>query len=84
MNIHGIVITDDHVSDEARLDAVLAVEANVDCVIADGAYYSVAQTHAWSTCGVLPVIPAPANAGVHDQLAARRHDHLVRYATKPD
>ncbi|MEX3640569.1 hypothetical protein, partial [Paraburkholderia sp. BR14427] len=36
-----------------------AVEANVDCVIADGAYYSIAQTEAWSTCGVLPVIPPP-------------------------
>lgn len=30
-------------SDEAGLDAVLAVEANVDCVIADAAYYSIAQ-----------------------------------------
>jgi hypothetical protein len=79
MNIHGIAITEDHVSDEAGLDAVLAVEANVDCVIADGAYYSITQTGAWSTCGVLPVIPPPANAVVHDQPATRWHDHLVRY-----
>ena len=26
-----------------------AVDANVDCVIADGAYHSIAQTLAWST-----------------------------------
>uniref|UniRef100_UPI001ABAC306 hypothetical protein n=1 Tax=Burkholderia ambifaria TaxID=152480 RepID=UPI001ABAC306 len=28
---------------------------------------------------VLPVIPPPANAVVHDQPATRWHDHLVRY-----
>ncbi|WP_179255519.1 hypothetical protein [Burkholderia sp. HI2714] len=56
MNVHQIAITEDHVCDEAGLDAVLAVDANVDCVIADGAYYSLAQTEAWSACGVLPVV----------------------------
>ncbi|MEX3640463.1 transposase, partial [Paraburkholderia sp. BR14427] len=55
MNVHQIAITEDNVSDEAGLNAVLAVDANVDCVIADGAYYSIAQTEAWSACGVLPV-----------------------------
>ncbi len=79
MNVHQIAIPEDHLSDEAGLDAVLAVDANVDCVIADGAYYSIAQTEAWSACGVLPVIPPPANAVVHDQPATRWHDHLVRY-----
>ncbi|MGF6980022.1 D-aminopeptidase [Paraburkholderia sp. JPY465] len=62
MNVHQIAITEDNVSDEAGLNAMLAVDANVDCVIADGAYYSIAQTEAWSACGVLPVIPPPANA----------------------
>ncbi|KWB32232.1 hypothetical protein [Burkholderia ubonensis] len=71
MNVHQIAITEDHIADEAGLDAVLAVNANVDCVIADGAYYCIAQTEAWSACGVLPVIPPPANAVVHDQLATR-------------
>ncbi|KVD80832.1 transposase, partial [Burkholderia ubonensis] len=37
MNIHAIALTEDHVSDAAGLDAVLAVDASVDCVIADGA-----------------------------------------------
>ncbi|MEX3683348.1 transposase, partial [Paraburkholderia sp. BR14320] len=55
MNVHQIAITEDNVSDEAGLNAMLAVDANVDCVIADGAYYSSAQTEAWSACGVLPV-----------------------------
>ncbi|MFC7632646.1 hypothetical protein ACFQVB_33635 [Paraburkholderia humisilvae] len=61
------------------LDAVLVVGASVDCVIADGAYYSIAQSQVWSTWGVLPVIPPPANAVVHDQPATRWHDHPVRY-----
>ncbi|MFP4896980.1 transposase [Paraburkholderia sp. EG304] len=79
MNVHQIAITGDNVSDEAGLNAMLAVDANVDCVIADGAYYSIAQTEAWSACGVLPVIPPPANAVVHNQPATRWYDHLVRY-----
>ncbi|WP_279613491.1 transposase [Paraburkholderia mimosarum] len=79
MNVHQIAITEDNVSDEAGLNAMLAVDANVDCVIADGAYYSIARTEAWSACGVLPVIPPPANAVVHNQPATRWHDHLVRY-----
>ncbi|MEX3639950.1 transposase [Paraburkholderia sp. BR14320] len=37
MNVHQIAITGDNVSDEAGLNAMLAVDANVDCVIADGA-----------------------------------------------
>ncbi|WP_217591381.1 transposase [Burkholderia sp. GbtcB21] len=79
MNIHAIALTDAHVSDAAGLDAVLAVDAPVDCVIADGAYYSIAQTEAWSSSGVLPVIPPPANAVVHDQPATRWHDRIVGY-----
>ncbi|MEX3640587.1 hypothetical protein AB3X90_41165, partial [Paraburkholderia sp. BR14427] len=41
--------------------------------------YSIAQTEAWSACGVLPVIPPPANAVVHNQPATRWPDHLGRY-----
>ncbi|KVZ48338.1 transposase [Burkholderia ubonensis] len=77
MNIHAIALTEDHVSDAAGLEAVLAVDASVDCVIADGAYYSIAPTEAWSSSGVLQVIPPPANAVVHDQPATRWHDQIV-------
>ncbi|WP_256253315.1 transposase, partial [Burkholderia ubonensis] len=79
MNIHAIAVTEDHVSDEAGLDAVLAVDAHVDCVIADGAYYSIAQTEAWSSSGVLPAIPPPANAVIHAQPTTRWHDQIVGY-----
>ncbi|MFL9989543.1 hypothetical protein [Paraburkholderia sediminicola] len=34
------------------------------------------NARAWSACGVLPVIPPPTNAVVHDQPATRWHDHL--------
>jgi hypothetical protein len=67
------------VSDEAGLHTVLAVDAAVDCVIADGAYYSIAQTEAWSSSGVLPVIPPPVNAVVHDQPPTRWHDQIVKF-----
>lgn len=79
MNIHAISVTETTVSDAAGLHAVLAVDAPVDCVIADGAYYSIAQTEAWSSCGVLPVIPPPANAVIHDQPTTRWHDQIVGY-----
>jgi hypothetical protein len=79
MNVHAIAITEDGVSDEAGLDAVLAVNAKVDCVIADGAYYSIAQNEAWSACGVLPVIPPPSHAVVHGEATTRWHDHIVQY-----
>ncbi|WP_367949090.1 transposase [Paraburkholderia sp. NMBU_R16] len=78
MNVHQSAITEDHVSDEAGLNALLAVQANVECVIADGAYYSIERGQAWSACGVLPVIPPPAHAVVHNQPATRWHDPLVR------
>lgn len=35
----------------------LAVHAIVDCVIAGGVYFNVAQTEAWSASGVLPIFP---------------------------
>ncbi|MBN3830137.1 hypothetical protein G3O00_42305 [Burkholderia sp. Ac-20384] len=73
VNVHQIAITEDNVSDEANLNAMLAIEANVDCVIADHVYFGIAPTGAWSTCGVLPVISPPANAVVHHQLATRWH-----------
>jgi hypothetical protein len=40
-------------------------------------YYSIAHAEAWSTCGVLPVIPPPANAVGHNHPATRWH--VVRY-----
>lgn len=79
MNVQAISVTGTEVSDVAELDAVLAVDANVDCVIADGAYYNIAQTEAWSSSGVLPVIPPPVNAIVHDQPTTRWHDQVVEY-----
>ena len=57
---------------------MLAVDAPIDCVIADGAY-SIGQTEAWSASSVLPVIPPPAHAVVHDQPTTRWHDQIVKY-----
>ncbi|OJB44887.1 hypothetical protein BGV60_29415 [Burkholderia ubonensis] len=78
MNMHTISVTETTVS-AAGLHAVLAVDAPVDCVIADGAYSRIAQTEAWSSSGVPPVIPPPASAVVHAQPVTRWHDQIVGY-----
>lgn len=53
------------------MDAVLPVDVPVDRVIADGAYYSLERTEAFTRAGVTPVIPPPAHAVVHGKEDAR-------------
>src|SRR6202521_3031503 len=48
MNIHAIRITTTEVSDSEGMDAVLPANLPVDKVIADGAYYSIERTEAFS------------------------------------
>ncbi|WP_429568896.1 hypothetical protein [Paraburkholderia sp. JPY419] len=57
--------------------ALRAVEANVDCAIADGAYYSADRgvLNLWRAAGD----SATGHAAVHNQPATRWHDHLARY-----
>ncbi|MFM0515731.1 hypothetical protein, partial [Paraburkholderia sp. RL17-373-BIF-A] len=54
-------------------------EVPVDGVMADGAYYSIERTEAWSRCGVLPVIPPPAHAVILGKAEAGWHDQIVGY-----
>jgi hypothetical protein len=82
MNVHAIAVTGTDVSDHEGMAAVLSTEVPVDCVIADGAYYSIERTEAWSQCGVLPVIPPPGNAVVHGQPTTGWHDQIVGYIQK--
>ncbi|MGF6652945.1 hypothetical protein OKW34_003534 [Paraburkholderia youngii] len=79
MNVHAIRITTTEVSDREGMDAVLPADAPMDRVIADGAYYSIERTEAFSGAGVTPVIPPPAHAVVHGEERTRRHDQIVRY-----
>ncbi|MET3233745.1 UNVERIFIED_ORG: hypothetical protein ABIC54_005960 [Burkholderia sp. 1263] len=82
MNVHAISVTDTEVSDHEGMQTVLPSGVPVDRVIADGAYYSVERTGAWSRCGVLPVISPPANAVVHGQSSTGWHDQIVDYIQK--
>src|ERR1700732_966719 len=79
MNIHAIRITTTEVSDSEGMDAVLPANLPVDKVIADGAYYSIERTEAFSRAGVTPVIPPPAHAVVHGDKDTRWHDQNVKY-----
>ena len=79
MNIHAISITTTEVSDSEGMDAVLPADVPVDRVIADGAYYSIERTEAFSRAGVTPVIPTPAHAVVHGSEQTRWHDQIVGY-----
>jgi hypothetical protein len=79
MNVHAVQVTDTDVSDSEALDALVSVDMPVDRVIADGAYYSIERTQAWVDSGVLPVIPPPAHAVIHDESQTRWHDRIVGY-----
>ncbi|KVU32048.1 hypothetical protein WK65_31675 [Burkholderia ubonensis] len=85
MNMHTISVTETTVS-AAGLHAVLAVDAPVDCVIADGAYYRIAQTEAWSSSGVPPasavVHAQPAHAGTTRLSATSRRKASMRATTR--
>lgn len=79
MNIHAISITTTEVSDSEGMDAVLPADVPVDRVIADGAYYSIERTEAFSLAGVTPVIPPPAHAVAHGMEDTRWHDQIVGF-----
>jgi len=61
------------------MDAVLPADVLLDRVIADGAYYSIERTEAFSGAGATRVIPPPAHAVVHGKEHTRWHDQLVKY-----
>jgi hypothetical protein len=48
-------------------------------VIADGAYYSIERTGAFSRAGVTPVIPPTAHSVVHGGEDTRGYDQIVKY-----
>jgi hypothetical protein len=79
MNVHAIRITTTEISDSESMIAVLPANLPVDTVIADGAYYSIERTEAFSRAGVTPVIPPPAHAVVHGEDDTRWHDQIVKY-----
>ncbi|MFL9989557.1 transposase [Paraburkholderia sediminicola] len=79
MNVQAIRITTTEVSDNEGMDAVLPDGLPLECVIADGAYYSIERTEALSQAGITPVIPPPAHAVVHGKADSRWHDQITAY-----
>jgi len=79
LNMHSVVVTDYSSSDIGMIDNLLNVEAPVSKIIADGAYYSIKGVQTLSEKGILPVIPPPSNAVIHDNDATQWHDKIVQY-----
>lgn len=79
LNIHAIEITEYDVADIDVLDKVMSQEIKVGKVIADGAYYSIAETEALNEKGITPVIPPPSHAVVHGLDNTKWHDKIVQY-----
>jgi hypothetical protein len=77
MNVQAIRITTTEVSDSEAMDTVLPADVPLDRVIADGAYYSIERTQAFSKAGITPVIPAPAHAVVHGKPETGWHDQIT-------
>jgi IS5 family transposase len=59
MNVHTIRITTTEVSDSEAMDTMLPADLPLDRVIADGAYYSIERTQAFSEAGITPVTRRP-------------------------
>jgi len=79
MNIHAMEITDCDSSDIAILDQLIPDATNVDNIIADGGYYSIAGVEALSSKGITPVIPPPKHSVVHNSDTTKWHDKIVQY-----
>ena len=79
MNVHTIRITTTEVSDSEAMDTVLPADVPLDRVIADGAYYSIERTQAFSETGITPVIPPPTHAVAHGKPETGWHDQITAY-----
>ena len=79
MNVHVIEITDCEVSDIEVLDTLISGGVEVNSVIGDGGYYSIAGTQALVDRGITPVIPPPSHAVVHGKEESKWHDKIVQY-----
>lgn len=78
-NIHGCEITDHNVSDIEVSDKLIPAGINLSKFTADGAYYSIAKVEDMARSGIMPCIPPPANAVVHNKPTTIYHDQFVQY-----
>ncbi|MFL9991272.1 hypothetical protein PQR34_06870 [Paraburkholderia sediminicola] len=79
MNVHAIRITTTEILDSEAMDTMLPADIPLDRVIADGAYYSIERTQAFSKACITPVIPPPAHAVVHGEPETGWHDQIIAY-----
>ncbi|RYE18868.1 MAG: IS5 family transposase [Sphingobacteriaceae bacterium] len=79
LNIHAVEITDYDVADIDVLDQLMPQEIEIDKLIADGGYYSIAGADALNKKGITPVIPPPSHSVVHGLDDTKWHDKIVQY-----
>jgi hypothetical protein len=80
-NMYGIYVTESTTPDILMMNTLIFDESipSVDCVIADGGYYSVDGVERLNKQGITPVIPPPRHSVVHWKQNTSHHDKLVQY-----
>ena len=79
MNMHAVEITDYESSDIVMLNHLIPAGIEVNKIIADGGYYSIAGVEKFSLQGITPVIPPPKHSVVHGNDTTKWHDKIVQY-----
>ena len=79
MNVHGVEITDNSVSDIAMQETIIPNDVAIDKIIADGGYYSIEGVERLYLSGITPVIPPPRDAVIRNKPDSTWHDKIVSY-----
>ena len=79
MNILGLRITEDNVSDASEISDIMPDNVNIAKIIADGGYYEKELLENLYKLGITPVIPPPLHAVVQGNSNTTWHDTVVNY-----
>lgn len=81
MNMHQLEITELETPDIGLMNTLVSIDSRqpIAEVIGDGAYYSIEGVQALSDKGIIPVIPPPSHAVVHETKKTTWHNKVVQY-----
>ena len=79
MEIEAIETTENNIGDAEVCEDLIPRDINVEKIIADKGYYSIALLEKLSSQGIMPVIPPPPHAVVHGEEWSKWHDKIVQY-----
>jgi len=80
-NMYCVEVTESNIPDILMMNSLIVDETmpGVDCVIADGGYYSIDGVEGLNKQGITPVIPPPRHSVVHGKQSTSCHDKIVQY-----